>query len=317
MDAERSKLATMIVKAGEFSWSISRRQTFRFCPRSYWYRYYAAAGGWDEYAPAEQRRLFLLKNLISAELWLHRLFKEAIHKVYLVPGKAGYVPGTAVKLLNQEIWRAFTRGEHEVRAAAWRHDPKKLNLAELYYHPGLDRENFFRQWREKLLSRAANFANSSLAREIWEVPFLDWKMTDRPLHFFLDGIKIWCSPDLLWQETSGAVHGVNFANGSGPADRALFPALLMLMAGRLTRPATRVAYRLYSPDDGQVRALNGTEEDARALRVLLAASVKNMTELIRADGTVQARDFLPAPDCRPDSPLACDFRAFCHSKIRS
>ena len=39
----------------EFSWSQTRRSTFRDCPRMYYWQYYGSWKGWEDDAPEEAR----------------------------------------------------------------------------------------------------------------------------------------------------------------------------------------------------------------------------------------------------------------------
>jgi hypothetical protein len=46
----------------EFSWSQSRRSTFRECPRKYFWTYYGSHNGWLREAPAEARAAWRLTH---------------------------------------------------------------------------------------------------------------------------------------------------------------------------------------------------------------------------------------------------------------
>ncbi len=47
----------------EFSWSKTRDETFKTCPRQYWFAYYGFWNGWLEDAPERTRQIYVLKNL--------------------------------------------------------------------------------------------------------------------------------------------------------------------------------------------------------------------------------------------------------------
>jgi len=63
--------------ANVFSWSKSRDEQFRECPRRYYYDKYASWGGWDASAPAEARMAYILKNLKNRWAWKG----ETVHHV--------------------------------------------------------------------------------------------------------------------------------------------------------------------------------------------------------------------------------------------
>ena len=67
--------------ANEFSWSRSRDNTFQDCRRRYFYHYYGAWGGWDAAAGEEVRRLYILKQLASRQMWAGRIVHDAIEMI--------------------------------------------------------------------------------------------------------------------------------------------------------------------------------------------------------------------------------------------
>ncbi len=54
----------------EFSWSVSRDNLFRECPRKYYFNYYGSWGGWRADADEKIRGLYVLKNLINRAMWV-------------------------------------------------------------------------------------------------------------------------------------------------------------------------------------------------------------------------------------------------------
>src|SRR5207244_1495250 len=68
--------------ANEFSWSRSRDNTFQECRRRYFYHYYGAWGGWDAGAPEDVRRLYILKQLASRQMWAGRVVHDAIEMAF-------------------------------------------------------------------------------------------------------------------------------------------------------------------------------------------------------------------------------------------
>ena len=72
--------------ANDFSWSKSRNGVFDECKRRYFYQYYGSWGGWDATAPAEVRRLYVLKQLASRQMWAGRLVHDAIEMMWCDAG---------------------------------------------------------------------------------------------------------------------------------------------------------------------------------------------------------------------------------------
>ena len=46
----------------EFSWSKTRDEIFRTCPRQYWFAYYGYWNGWHENASERTRKIYILKG---------------------------------------------------------------------------------------------------------------------------------------------------------------------------------------------------------------------------------------------------------------
>ena len=53
----------------EFSWSKSRNEIFKTCPRQYYFNYYAYWGGWEKNAQGRTRQIYILKNLKNRFMW--------------------------------------------------------------------------------------------------------------------------------------------------------------------------------------------------------------------------------------------------------
>jgi hypothetical protein len=53
----------------EFSWSKSRDEVFRACPRQYYFNYYGYWGGWEKGALERTRQIYIPKNLKNPYMW--------------------------------------------------------------------------------------------------------------------------------------------------------------------------------------------------------------------------------------------------------
>src|SRR5260370_23210461 len=79
--SSRATMPAMAELVNEFSWSRSRDNTFQDCRRRYFYHYYGAWGGWDAPAGEEVRRLYILKQLASRQMWAGRVVHDAVEMV--------------------------------------------------------------------------------------------------------------------------------------------------------------------------------------------------------------------------------------------
>src|SRR3989304_1800380 len=67
----------------EFSWSRTRDNVFKGAPRRSYYRYYGAGGGGGPGAAPLVRRLYVLKQLGTRQMWAGRLVHEAAERALL------------------------------------------------------------------------------------------------------------------------------------------------------------------------------------------------------------------------------------------
>ena len=64
----------------EFSWSKTRDEVFKICPRQYWFSYYGYWNGWLESAPERTRQIYVLKNLKNRHMWAGEKVHECIQR---------------------------------------------------------------------------------------------------------------------------------------------------------------------------------------------------------------------------------------------
>lgn len=64
----------------EFSWSKTRDEVFKTCPRQYWFAYYGYWNGWFEDAPERARQIYILKNLKNRHVWAGEKVHECIQR---------------------------------------------------------------------------------------------------------------------------------------------------------------------------------------------------------------------------------------------
>jgi len=64
----------------EFSWSKTRDEVFKACPRQYWFSYYGYWNGWIENAPERSRQIYVLKNLKNRHMWTGEKVHECIQR---------------------------------------------------------------------------------------------------------------------------------------------------------------------------------------------------------------------------------------------
>ena len=68
----------MIEFKNDFSWSVSRDDTFRKCRRMYYFQYYGYWGGWEIDADDRTRMIYILKKLQNRQMWAESKVHECI-----------------------------------------------------------------------------------------------------------------------------------------------------------------------------------------------------------------------------------------------
>ena len=64
----------------EFSWSKTRDEVFRTCPRQYGFAYYGYWNGWLGNVPERTRQIYILKNLKNRHIWAGDRVHECIQR---------------------------------------------------------------------------------------------------------------------------------------------------------------------------------------------------------------------------------------------
>ncbi len=126
----------------EFSWSKTRDEVLRTCPRQYWFSYYGFWNGWFENAPQRTRQIYVLKNLKNRHRWagekIHECIQRSLHNV-----RRGIkvLPVDEIVSITLDQMRAEFRSSKAKNY--WKH-PKSCGLFEHEYEVEVRDE----EWKE-------------------------------------------------------------------------------------------------------------------------------------------------------------------------
>ena len=115
------------------SWSFFRHTLFKKCKRAYFYHYYGAQGGWDNFADTYSRQIHKLKSIKTVELWVEDVFKRSLRELFIAPHNSSDSRALK-KQLSSIIYKHAKREHREYRAHEWDDDHQKLNIFEEYYN---------------------------------------------------------------------------------------------------------------------------------------------------------------------------------------
>jgi hypothetical protein len=198
----------------EFSWSYARAAKYRYCPRAYYYHYYAAWEGWQADAPEPVRRVYLLKNLTDLPRWSGNLVYESI-KFALSRLKAGR-PVAKADLVKQMHTRARADFE-DSRQGRYRQQPNRVTgFQEHYYRLDLADRVWQDAWA-KAEQHLRTFLQSSLYAHLRRQAPATFLHTEALKSFELAGTKVWTQPDLVRREEETIVL---YDWKRGPVDQA-------------------------------------------------------------------------------------------------
>lgn len=182
----------------EFSWSQSRRATFRECPRKYYWHYYGSHNGWLDEATEESRLAWRLKKTTNLHMLLgnvvHELVASAIEGV-----RGGARAPTAAELIAEGRNRLNRAWQESQRRDEWERSPGSLTMMMEFYRGTGPPRDLIEQIRDRLHACLRGLFSSEAYREALEAPLVEIKDVDRLEFVELEGVKLYAQPDLVYR----------------------------------------------------------------------------------------------------------------------
>ena len=297
----------------EFSWSRSRDATFQDCRRKYYLHYYGAWGGWDAGCPPEVRRLYILKQLASRQMWAGRIVHDAIEMALQVYQHGREVPVDPFIADVIERMRAEWRSSRDGR---YREAPKTLALFEHEYAVDLKAEAW-QMLRRNVETCLRNFFRLPLLAEVRKTAPEHWSIEHWSKVFDFEGTPVWIAPDFGFWNEAGRLTLVDWKTGASDPDATAFqlgcyalyaaevlgvaPAKVDLLEVNLREPTvTPLAW-----DDARLEEIREQLRlSIRSMRAYLADPAANHARLEDFERTEERRI------CR-----WCNFKAVCRPEL--
>jgi len=180
----------------DFSWSLSRHALLSECPRAYYYHYYASHNGWLKDTPEQTRKVYVLKNITNIYLLLGSLIHERAKDVVnsIVNKRPPPSLENLAKITRDELRNAVR--ESRDKDAFYRSPKYRCMLHEYYYGEGITEEKGERII-ERMESCLKNLLECELIKELPNVDTSCIKAVDKLDSINLNGIKVYCAPDLV------------------------------------------------------------------------------------------------------------------------
>jgi hypothetical protein len=204
--------------ANEFSWSRSRDNTFQECKRRYYYHYYGSWGGWEAGVAADIRRLYILKQLASRQMWAGRIVHDAIEMALQIFQHGREVPvepfiADVIERMRGE-WRSSRDGRY-------RDNPKTLALFEHEYAVDLKAE-VWQALSRNVSTCLRNFFRLPLLAEIRKTPPEHWSIEHWSKVLDFEGTPIWIAPDFGFWTDAGRLALIDWKTGGADPEAAAF-----------------------------------------------------------------------------------------------
>jgi hypothetical protein len=300
--------------ANTFSWSRSRHNMFHDCRRRYFYHYYGAWGGWDAGAPAEVRRLYVLKQLTGRQGWAGRVVHQAVEMTLKALHAGRELPE---HWLAEETVRRMREEWRFSRSGGYREHPKgEVALFEHEYGVEVAPRDW-RLLREHVLRCLRNFHRLALVAEIRATPRERWILIEDMRAFDFEGTPVYAAPDFGYWTTEDRLVLVDWKTGSpDPEETAVQLGGYALYARDILEvPPARVDLLEVNLRAGEVTAHPWDEDRLAHMRDRLRLSIRAMQAWLRdpAANAADLDDFERTEDLR----LCrwCNFKAVCRPDL--
>jgi PD-(D/E)XK nuclease superfamily len=171
----------------EFSWSKTRDEVFKTCPRQYWFAYYGYWDGWLDTAPERTRQVYILKNLKNRHMWTGEKVHECIQR-----SLNNIRRGIKVLSADEIVTITLDQMRAEFRSSKSKNYWKKPKSCALFEHE-YELEMTDDQWKEaanNVETCLRNFYASDIYDGLKSHPKNQWLEVEGFSSFHLNNIRI-------------------------------------------------------------------------------------------------------------------------------
>ncbi len=170
----------------EFSWSKTRDEVFKTCPRQYWFSYYGYWNGWLDTAPERTRQIYVLKNLKNRHMWAGEKVHECIQR-----SLNNIRRGIKVLSVDEIVTITLDQMRAEFRSSKSKNYWKKPKTCALFEHE-YELEITDDQWKEaanNVETCLRNFYASDIYDGLKSHPKDQWLEVEEFSSFHMDHIR--------------------------------------------------------------------------------------------------------------------------------
>jgi PD-(D/E)XK nuclease superfamily protein len=270
----------------EFSWSKSRDETFRRCPRQYYYHYYGSWGGWEVDCPPRVRQIYVLKQLVTRAMWagskVHDCIKRSLTNI-----RRSIDPMTEAQAIEATL--AIMRKDYlSSRGGDYWKNPKSVGFFEHAYRLEVPDEAW-KQTADHVVHCLRTFYRSDVFGRIRTLPATEWLDVEEFSSFSLDGTRVHVVLDFSYRDRNR--HVVIYDWKTGRSDSARHEVQLACYGFYATRKwdvtpdqVTMIEFNLASGQEASY-PLAGVGLDS--IRRYILSSIRDM-KLLLADPETNA-----------------------------
>jgi hypothetical protein len=298
----------------EFSWSKTRDEVFKTCPRQYWFAYYGYWNGWLENAPKRARQIYILKNLKNRYVWVGERVHECIQR-----SLNNIRRGIKVLTVDEIVTITLDQMRAEFRSSKsknYRKNPKSCALFEHEYDTELTDD----QWKEaanNVETCLRNFYASDIYDGLKSHPKDQWLEVEDFSSFHLDNVRINLAIDSAIRE-SDDIYIYDWKTGKSLSEDLsiqLCCYALYAMEKWHVRPESLriIEYNLFF---GKSNWFSITDGEVENIKGYIRGSIKDMQSLLTGIGSnipLEEERFSKVEDERVS--LRCNFRKLCRESL--
>ena len=294
----------------EFSWSKTRDEVFKTCPRQYWFAYYGYWDGWFENAPERTRQIYVLKNLKNRHMWAGEKVHECIQR-----SLNNIRRGIKVLSVDEIVSITLDQMRAEFRSSRSKNYLKNPKTCALFEHE-YGTEVTDDQWKE-IASNVEiclrNFYASDIYYGLKSHPKSDWLEVEEFSSFLLDNIKIYLAIDCAIKEGEDILIYDWKTGKSIPEDLSIqlcCYALYAMEKWHISPQSLRIIE--YNLSFNKATEFSVTHGEAENIKGYIGGSIKDMQSLLR-----DVENNMPAEEGKFDKveddrvSLRCNFRKVC------
>lgn len=181
----------------EFSWSKTRDDLFNKCHRMYYYRYYGSWNGWLDEADERTRKIYILKQLQTKQMWAGKKVHETIHNI-LEDIQSGKKSTDAQKAIDETLAIMRKDFKNSKQGNYWK-KPKTCALFEHEYEIQLPNSEW-KNTANHVIECLNNFFNSDVFDVICNLADEQWLEVEKLSSFMYSDVKIFVSPDFAFKD---------------------------------------------------------------------------------------------------------------------